>query len=843
MVIMKKILSILFLLFVSKAQAHFPDYLLDFTRHLPERELSIGSFSVTTYNPFATTYYIDPAGSDATGTGAIGNPWKTLSKATTSVTTSGDIIHVNVGTYVETVASSLSVGVSIEGSDSSSTIIKNSGVTTEFVEILTMRSSEGTNGNQHISGLQFDGNLVNYWGIYIGGRSNVSIYGCSFKNFINRGIVWGGRNDNVDAAPTIYATGNSFYDNIMNNCADYDHVRDYGAGCINIGGQRGMQIYGNTIINKSRAAGYNGWPIKYYNNGYIDSIRIYDNYLEKAPLTDDLGFFNWDFNIEFFNEQGVYVRNNTLINGGVDLNYTQNGTNVYGALIDSNIITYTTLSTYYQSAIILEVYSIKVTCSQNTITNANSAIKFVPRSGDTVRDILIDRNLSTGSGAGQGTGMFVSFGNGGQPNYYNRIDIYNNTFLEDITRQSYFGIELPRVTAGFIKNINIKNNIIYGKATAGITQQSGSAVTIDSLSIENNDTYACGNSNAPLWSGTTPTHLTVANNLTVLPSFGGSNYSLATGSALIDAGVDVGLPFTGSAPNINYNESTAPPIPTVSAGSDQIITLPSTITLTGSATAGSGASLVSTVWTKISGTTGTITSPTSTTTGVTGMTSSAIFRLTATDNFGGVNYDDVIVIIANPAGCPTLDASQAGTGVTLSGGDLTAVINGSCVLGTVPMIGQKYYEVTINSSPYFNDIGVANLGLNLNTLLGFDAYGWGLYSQNYGSPQQTFWHNSSGSGAYNNAVTAGDVFGVAYNSTLGRMWVWQNSSLIDSLSGITGTVFPAISSNAYTNTSFTINFGATSWAYSPPSGYTGLCNTSTPTSGFNLRGRRRIKFQ
>ena len=41
-----------------------------------------------------TTYYVSASGNDATGTGAIGSPWKTLFKATSVVRTPGDIIFV-----------------------------------------------------------------------------------------------------------------------------------------------------------------------------------------------------------------------------------------------------------------------------------------------------------------------------------------------------------------------------------------------------------------------------------------------------------------------------------------------------------------------------------------------------------------------------------------------------------------------------------------------------------------------------------------------------------------------------------------------------------------------------
>ena len=70
----------------------------------------------------AITYYISTTGNDATGNGTIANPWKTLNKATTTVTGTGNIIHVNAGTYIETQQSNLAVGVSIEGDNKTTTV-------------------------------------------------------------------------------------------------------------------------------------------------------------------------------------------------------------------------------------------------------------------------------------------------------------------------------------------------------------------------------------------------------------------------------------------------------------------------------------------------------------------------------------------------------------------------------------------------------------------------------------------------------------------------------------------------------------------------------------------------
>ncbi|HXB91758.1 MAG TPA: hypothetical protein VNU72_05695, partial [Puia sp.] len=97
----------------------------------------------------------------------------------------------------------------------------------------------------------------------------------------------------------------------------------------------------------------------------------------------------------------------------------------------------------------------------------------------------------------------------------------------------------------------------------------------------------------------------------------------------------------------------AVPVPTVSAGTNQSITLPiSTATLTGTAAAASGHTLTSTVWTKTSGpATYTITTPGSLTTTVTGLIAGTyVFTLTATDDLGQTSTSTVQVTVnAAPA--------------------------------------------------------------------------------------------------------------------------------------------------------------------------------------------------
>ena len=120
-------------------------------------------------------------------------------------------------------------------------------------------------------------------------------------------------------------------------------------------------------------------------------------------------------------------------------------------------------------------------------------------------------------------------------------------------------------------------------------------------------------------------------------------------SDLIDKGVNVGLPFSGVAPDLGPFEYTATgnQTPTANAGTDQTITLPTNnVTLTGSGTDPDG-TITAYLWTKISGpATFTITNTTSAATSVTGLIQGVYrFELRVTDNSGATDTDTMQVTV------------------------------------------------------------------------------------------------------------------------------------------------------------------------------------------------------
>lgn len=488
-------------------------------------------FSSVILTASSQTYYISPTGNDATGNGTTA-PWKTLAKATATVTSG--IIHVNAGTYTETVSSNLATGVSLEGEGAASII--QASFSDVFKAIIYAHSAQGTKGNQSISNLTFAGRNLTSWCLQIQGRSNVSIYNCTFTNFKQRGVVWGGLDHNGDEAPTIYATGNKFYNNTMTNCASFDGT--YGYGCLNIGGQSGMLIYNNNITTTGATP---GWPIKLWNDGHVKGIKIYNNVLKRPPYPYQYnGIGNYfDFCIELFHQQGIEIYGNT-IEGSIDLNWQTKGGYPYAAYIHDNIIVRSTQAAHCETGVWLEFESENVIVENNTFKNISQPIMFSLRPGSYMNDIVIKNNLGYNIGKTDGSKQGTAIGiivNDNSTNYSAKNwTVTNNTFTAITGANSpYYGIQFPGGNAS--TNVKIANNILTNFDY--YVAETDNAGKITGLAIENNCFYNNGSNNQILFNNGTPKNYTNVFNVNVNPNFD-ANWK----SALIGMG---------------YNTTAAPP--------------------------------------------------------------------------------------------------------------------------------------------------------------------------------------------------------------------------------------------------------------------------------------------
>jgi hypothetical protein len=237
------------------------------------------------------TYYVATNGSN-TNNGSNSSPWKTLAYACSKATTSGDIIHVKAGTYIETTQSLLAVGVSIVGEGISSNIISR--YSAGALISGEAPSVQGTNGNQSISYIKLDGdNLTGESAIRIGYRSNVLVHHCTIINFYRSAVYFYAC---YQGEPATWATGNKIYDNIITNCATCEYGGTLLQSNVNFGGQSGMEIYNNTIYQPNRGANITGEALSYCRGGWAKGMKIYNNSILVDPSPGSL----WNGVAEFF---------------------------------------------------------------------------------------------------------------------------------------------------------------------------------------------------------------------------------------------------------------------------------------------------------------------------------------------------------------------------------------------------------------------------------------------------------------------------------------------------------------------------------------------------------------
>ena len=143
------------------------------------RVLFLPIFLAISLVSYSTTYYIDPMGSDGND-GSAATPWLTLYHACSIVINPGDTIRVNAGTYYENKKCELARGVSIVGVGDESHIKSHfvtTGVTNGLISLHTL--AEGTKGDQSISYIKLDGDMIGTIAIYVLARSNVKIHHCT----------------------------------------------------------------------------------------------------------------------------------------------------------------------------------------------------------------------------------------------------------------------------------------------------------------------------------------------------------------------------------------------------------------------------------------------------------------------------------------------------------------------------------------------------------------------------------------------------------------------------------------------------------------------------------------
>lgn len=495
---------------------------------------------------FAKTYYISPSGNNANA-GTLASPWKTLFYAC-ETSQSGDIIHVIAGTYIENSTCQLKNAVSIEGDGKTVCIIK--AAVSSGGEFLTLSSPQNTNGIQSISRVTIDGQYQSEsnkgagYGIWVTGRSNVSIRDVQVINFYYCGIIF----DGFDATspmtdPGVTATGNGIYNSFIDNCSTLQYNTPngtYGNGCVMIGGQTGLVIDSCIIGTTKRATFKNGWAIKYWDNGWLKGCKITNSILTKPPYQANGWGQNgdWDFVIELFNIQGLEVAGND-IQGALDLNYNYTGGYANSVWIHNNTFDHVVPNySHPESGVILEFATQSALIENNKFNNCFVGISYnlrkptenggYPSNCPTgncsqVTNNIIRNNLFTNlyqAPYGTSGGIITQLENNTNNPYITGMQIYNNTFVAKATQAAPTGLDFTSQSSGTVTGITIKDNVFRGFPGGSVV---GNKAQVQSaISVTNNDAWQTA---LPVWASGN-----VTLNFSSNPNFDGSwNNTLGIG--------------------------------------------------------------------------------------------------------------------------------------------------------------------------------------------------------------------------------------------------------------------------------------------------------------------------
>lgn len=520
-----------------------------------------------------TTWYVSTTGNDATGAGTADNPWRTIYKAANDPSLNeGDMIYVAAGSYTEVHQIELPNLVSVRGAGIDQTII-HSTVSGPLFKLESYNHwGDPLYGNQTISYLTLDGDLTGTSAITVNFRSNVQIHHCKIIDFSTDGVyfwgqpeaAWTGTHpfESWKDMPSVWCSGNKVLNCIISNNAVYVTGVE-GKGNIRYGQQDGFEVSNCTITQTGRAAGSNGYGIKFYHEGFNRNTNIHDNTITVAPR--ESGKFN--FSIENWNDIGGCQYYNNTLQGQLDLTGTINLTGTYGSWVHHNHIGFSSTPTNTEVGVTPEEITKNCIISDNHFYNLTQAIviqELYPLDDHPVRNVvegvhiynnLIERVGESSTGGRWTYGSIAAIAiEDYNCDYRNTVDdiyIYNNTIVSSgiVRSNTYMSVGILIYGAHTINNIQIKNNIIQGFTgattyNAPIMACGGAANT--NLSITYNNFYGNGNSNAPLYNNfhcgafSPGAGYVYSNTLTTSPALG-TDFKLTSSSPGIYAGTNVGL--------------------------------------------------------------------------------------------------------------------------------------------------------------------------------------------------------------------------------------------------------------------------------------------------------------
>jgi hypothetical protein len=611
----------------------------------------------------ANSFNVSVTGSDA-GDGSVTKPWRTLRYAVSKVPANqGFIIVLSAGTFVESGLIEVPLGVSVVGAGVDKTILKAASsfyyypaspayATDKF--LISLNEYNQRDGNQTLSGFTIDGDGKKlHGGIYVRYRNKVIIENVKVQNTNFTGIwLWDLKDSKLISTQIINSSWGS---------------TAYCVGALNVGNLENVEI-DRLDINEDR--GYGIKAIGPNGNNNIINVKIHDSRVSVHPFG--------------------------LWNGG-------SAPNIAIELWQVNLVRSEIYNTYVDNTISLINSNATPSTGIQTIRVHHNILDMMTRAGGagyavelTIHDAEVDNNYF----------LKGKYGIANWDNPMKNWNIHHNTFYG---LENYYPGEIVRSQWSGLHNVKFYNNTVEFTGTKTmnvIGLYGGASDNVDiknNLFINNNTGYSYyPNQLVHLENGATLSVLTVKNNLfdrlaigTVAGTYGSNltadplitktdarpspYYMPKAGSPLINAGVNVGYTFAGTAPEIGaleYNSvsNMLPSVSITSPASNASFATGSTISISANATDADGtvskvefyagttllgqdtSSPFSFNWTNVAAGTYSLTAKATDNTGATLVSSPVSIKVNAENN-------SPIVSLTNPLNNATF---TAGSTVTLS---------------------------------------------------------------------------------------------------------------------------------------------------------------------------------
>ncbi|GFO61688.1 hypothetical protein GMST_40130 [Geomonas silvestris] len=506
---------------------------------------------------FAATYYVDPNGNDTSGNGSSTSPWKTLSTACSKVTTAGNTIYLNAGTYTDNNRCNLAPGVNIQGAGKTLVTITSAysgGYGTGYIFRETGQTSPVPHGNNDISGFTLSGsNKTLSCGIWLRGTDYNTIHDMKFLKIKSHAIklagwtYWTDYNTTANTPPAAWGYNDAVYNVDIDDCTSQTtQATDDRYGAIDLQALSNFKMY-KVNINENysaRGTGVKAVP------GWLQGFKGYNlNIKTNVYYSDSFVFETYNFTGDSEIYNSTFYQSISLNGGPKSLDSGSS----WNLKIHDNTIDLSSM----------QVQSVGQELSHHWLDFYNNYIT----GNKGIAAGLWSTNYTTGLGVSHWrfrNNIVYNCADGLQlvrgANSY--VEIYNNIF-DTMTANPWGGSGIDGSSfSGSLSGAKIQNNLIMNTPAAPISI--GSSLT--SSLVDHNWFYNTGNGNNVANSSSSTTQSN--NTKGVAPQLTGSGarpdpyYRSSTGSNLIDAGVNVGLAYSGSAPDIGAFEGKrlSPPV-------------------------------------------------------------------------------------------------------------------------------------------------------------------------------------------------------------------------------------------------------------------------------------------